>query len=211
LVVVASDFLKCGCSHWVVDLYSVRCLGTLFVRRSPDMKERGVVQALLILGMVLTACSSLPIPIPDPTVEPTPIPTSDYRPGDIAVTLPPEWTPTATIQPTISGTPTISPTASPTAYPTWQPCEDAPSSQLLVGSEAEAASDQASPKEVWNQPGRESALVVGVMNPGEDIEILGGPVCMDQMVWWEIESLERDLEGWMPEGDGDSYWIVPSQ
>ena len=173
------------------------------------MKRRLMGLFGMVMIFLLAACESLPIL--EPTIEATVTLASDYEPGDIAVTLPPAWTATATIRSTITATSTITPTASSTAYPTWQPCEDAPSSQLQVGIEAEVGTTLGLPKEVYDKPGRQFGIVVGTMNPGEDLEILGGPSCAEQLVWWEVDSLERDLEGWMPEGDAEAFWIVPSQ
>jgi hypothetical protein len=54
-----------------------------------------------------------------------------------------------------------------------------------------------------------TAAILGNIEPGEEIEILGGPACNTGWVWWEVRSLSTDLQGWTAEGDGEDYWLVP--
>jgi hypothetical protein len=66
------------------------------------------------------------------------------------------------------------------------------------------------PKELRDNPSAESGDVIGTLNPLEEIEILSGPVCAENLVWWEIESVERGIDGWIPEGDRVNDWIALS-
>jgi hypothetical protein len=50
--------------------------------------------------------------------------------------------------------------------------------------------------------------VIGRIFPGETVEILEGPVCNNQVVWWKIQSLEKELVGWTVEGDLKDDWLL---
>jgi hypothetical protein len=50
--------------------------------------------------------------------------------------------------------------------------------------------------------------VLGLIIPGEVVEVIEGPACADQAVWWKIRSLRKDLEGWVQEGDEASRWLL---
>jgi len=41
------------------------------------------------------------------------------------------------------------------------------------------------------------------------VEIIDGPRCVKDWVWWKIESQESDVTGWTSEGDEENYWLVP--
>lgn len=51
--------------------------------------------------------------------------------------------------------------------------------------------------------------VVGNIQPGEAMEIIGGPSCANNRVWWEVRTVYGDLQGWTAEGDSTNYWLVP--
>ena len=48
------------------------------------------------------------------------------------------------------------------------------------------------------------------------IEIIAGPRCADQAVWWQIHFADTissgeylEYQAWMPEVDNDTYYLVP--
>jgi hypothetical protein len=49
-----------------------------------------------------------------------------------------------------------------------------------------------------------------MLQPGERAEIIGGPVCSNQWIWWEVQSKASSLTGWTAEGDNKAYWLVPA-
>ena len=61
---------------------------------------------------------------------------------------------------------------------------------------------------VRRQPNTQS-VVLGFLQPGEKMDILEGPVCYNNWIWWRVRSLETDLSGWTVEGDSADYWLVP--
>lgn len=125
--------------------------------------------------------------------------------------LPPP--PTFTASPTIPP-PTHSPTPVPTPTlglkPTWSPCVGTYPSRLHVGDIAYVSYNPPLSNRVRTQANTASK-VLGFLQPGEKMEVIGGPVCSDQWIWWQVRSLQTGLTGWTAEGDLQSYWLVPLQ
>lgn len=119
--------------------------------------------------------------------------------------------PLATIPAPLPATETPEVTQSPEPGATWQPCEGAPSSQLHVGDRAMVGLEPPIPNRVRDKPSMDTGKVLGQIQPGEEIEILEGAECSNQMVWWKVKSLEKDLTGWTAEGDKEGYWLVPAE
>jgi hypothetical protein len=89
----------------------------------------------------------------------------------------------------------------------WEPCYDAPESHLHAGVRA-VVKDGLSRVRVRAEPSAQAAIA-GHIVPGEQIEILSGPVCADGAVWWRIRSLQSGLAGWSMEGDAEEAWLLP--
>lgn len=123
--------------------------------------------------------------------------------------------PTNTLSPTLPVSPTLPPTASPgptatpVARPTWMPCTGSYYSRLYVGDIAYVSFDPPLPNRVRREPNTASEIL-GMLQPGERMEIIGGPVCSNQWIWWQIRSRATGLTGWTTEGDTSSYWLVPA-
>lgn len=101
--------------------------------------------------------------------------------------------------------PTVIP--SPTARVViWRPCPDGPTSRLKVGDIAYVTKEPPIPNRIRKEPNRQGEIL-GLINPGGSMDILDGPVCADNWVWWKVKN--ADLEGWMAEGDADTYWMIP--
>ncbi len=101
--------------------------------------------------------------------------------------------------------PTVIP--SPTArVVVWKPCLDGPTSRLKVGDIAYVTKEPPIPNRVRKEPNRQGEIL-GLINPGASMNILDGPVCADNWVWWKVKN--ADLEGWMAEGDAETYWMIP--
>jgi hypothetical protein len=125
---------------------------------------------------------------------------------------PPTLTPAPTntlppAQPTTPATPAGTVTA--TAKPTWMPCPGGKYSRLYVGDIAYVSFDPPLPNRVRSQPGT-SGTYLGMLQPGERMEIIGGPECANQAIWWQVRSLTSGLTGWTAEGDSKDYWLVPA-
>jgi len=101
--------------------------------------------------------------------------------------------------------PTVVP--SPTARVViWKPCRDGPTSRLKVNDIAYVTKEPPIPNRVRQEPGRE-AEILGLINPGGSMTVIDGPACADGWVWWKVKN--ANLEGWMSEGDAESYWMIP--
>jgi serine/threonine-protein kinase len=110
--------------------------------------------------------------------------------------------------PSATEVPTLAPTASDTPNATWQPCPGTYPSRLHVGDRAFVSTDPPLPNRVRTQPNTDSP-VLGFLQVGEKIEILEGPYCGGQWIWWRVRSLESSMAGWTAEGDQSNYWLVP--
>ena len=58
-----------------------------------------------------------------------------------------------------------------------------------------------------SRPGLE-ARTVGQLPPGEEVEIVDGPACAANMVWWYVESA-GSVVGWASEGSTAEYFLDP--
>jgi serine/threonine protein kinase len=116
--------------------------------------------------------------------------------------------PSATLFP--SRTPFLSPTSGLPLIPTWVPCPGTYPSRLQVGIQAFVSYDPPLANRVRTQPNGVAA-VVGFIQPGEKVTIIGGPICSDEWIWWQVRSLQSGMTGWTAEGDKQGYWLVPSQ
>jgi len=128
--------------------------------------------------------------------------------------LQPTQTPAQTEENQAVGTSTFEPTftiiPSPTPVPLpWQACEEAIYlSRLQVGMQASVSADPPLANRVRSAPSLEST-VIGSLEPGEEMEIIDGPGCSNQWVWWKVKSLSTDVIGWTAEGDQKGYWLIP--
>ncbi|OGO17924.1 MAG: hypothetical protein A2Z14_03055 [Chloroflexi bacterium RBG_16_48_8] len=109
--------------------------------------------------------------------------------------LPPAWTPTPI---SIPGTGLDA--------GTWQPCDDAPPSQLEVGDMA-VVEGTSFKLRLRGEPSLMGTLA-GEIEPGDIVEIFNGPNCSDKMVWWEIRSVGAGQSGWTAEGNDYNTWLV---
>lgn len=101
--------------------------------------------------------------------------------------------------------PTIVPSPTPRIVIS-KPCPDAATSRLKIGDLAYVTKDPPLPNRVRQDPNTD-ADILGYITPGGSMEIIGGPECANGWVWWRVKN--ADLEGWTPEGDQETYWLVP--
>jgi len=127
-----------------------------------------------------------------------------------ALPLAPSHTPTPTpsLTPTSTATPTATETATPTKKAEWQPCPDTYPSRLNVGDTAMVNLEPPLPNRVRSQP-TTTSTVLGFIQPGENVRVIGGPVCSNEWIWWQVSSLSTGLTGWTAEGDRQGYWLAP--
>jgi serine/threonine protein kinase len=158
-------------------------------------------------GWFSTTPTNTQFPIGKESPHPSATSTGTIRPSETTIFTD---TPTASQQPniTLTFTPSSSPSQTPTVRVTWQPCPGTYSSRLHVGDHAEVSSDPPYPNRVREQPNT-SAQILGLLQVGEKAEILDGPVCFNNWVWWYVRSLSTNMTGWTAEGDESDYWLVP--
>lgn len=94
--------------------------------------------------------------------------------------------------------------------PTPFVCIGAPSPRLWLGGYAYVALDPYLPNKIRNGPGTDYATI-GRIQPGEIMEISGGPKCIDRYVWWQVQALDTGIIGWTAEGNKDDYWLIPCE
>jgi serine/threonine protein kinase len=201
-----------GWMPWVVVILVGLCLvgaiaggvGAYFFIFSPQATATPPVDQ----GLAATAtalASQLAAPLP-----------STAAPASATASTTPEasQTPTITMLPSFTPSPSVTPTSSPevtqtgNAQATWQPCMGIYPSRLHVGDKAYISYDPPLPNRVRTQPNT-NADVVGFLQPGEQMNILEGPVCSNQWIWWRVRSLSTGMAGWTAEGDATNYWLVP--
>jgi serine/threonine protein kinase len=143
---------------------------------------------------------------------PTPIPITPTSGIVIQPTFTPlpSATPVPTFPPTHTRIPTSTVADTPTDLGIWEPCPGIYPSRLHVGMHATVSFHPAKSNNVRRRPDI-SAPLVGQIDPGEEIEITGGPVCQNGYIWWQIISVSTHLSGWTAEGDNSNYWLVPAQ
>jgi hypothetical protein len=153
--------------------------------------------------------------LPDPAATPTTLifttPSLALKPtitppAPATATAPVSATPTAQAN-TPTRTITLTRTATATEISS-NPCADGFTSHLAVGIKAMVSLQPDLPNNVRDNPGL-TGRVVGVIHPGDTIDIIGGPSCSNRWVWWYIQ-YDGSKRGWTAEGDGKDYWIVPA-
>jgi uncharacterized protein YgiM (DUF1202 family) len=106
--------------------------------------------------------------------------------------------------------PANTPEPTPT-LPRIQDCPAAPPIQLIV-QERGQVTDNNDTLNLRRGPGTNYDVVTR-MNPGDNFVVLDGPACAGDYTWFRIryKDFRTDLfyEGWIAEGDIESYFAVP--
>ncbi len=173
-----------------------------------------VGMALIAMGswILLAPAAQSARPADTPVFLTPTLASSEELPIIITATLEPSQTPAPTdIAPAATHTLFVPPTATSTKSSplTWAACQGAYLSQLHVGDKAMVSLDPPLPNNVRAEP-ETTAKFLYVIQPGDVVEITGGPGCSNNWVWWQI--LTQDgRTGWTAEGDGTEYWLVPAK
>lgn len=79
---------------------------------------------------------------------------------------------------------------------------------LVVGSRALVSYNDLTPKALRSAPGKSSPLLFTLVT-NVPLIIEGGPVCADNLNWWQVRVLaSQEVIGWMAEGSPSvGYWI----
>lgn len=81
-------------------------------------------------------------------------------------------------------------------------CEDAPESQLRLGGTAITTINL----NVRENPST-IAEKIGEFLPEQEVSVVNGPECVDGYAWYFVQA--ESLMGWVAEGSGEDYFIVP--
>jgi hypothetical protein len=76
---------------------------------------------------------------------------------------------------------------------------------LAVGDRARVMLQPPLPNRLRQKPGM-SAKQIGLIQPGEEFYVIGGPRCVGGYRWWKVRT-QWGQKGWTAEGDADGYWL----
>jgi len=158
-------------------------------------RVRIILLVLLIIPVLLSACTTGGS---GNTQVPTTTPSG--------IRLPPQWT----------ATPWSEPAADSEQEPAgeWEACPDDPAypmSSLRAGYTAVVSNDIVRTIQLRDIAGWSGSQVVASLQPGEKVDILEGPVCLDQFIWWRVHSIVYAVDGWTIEGNQYESWLLPEQ
>ncbi len=143
---------------------------------------------------------------PTPTSQPTLIITQVVT--EIITPTPQPVLPTS--PPTQANEPTLTPTYDPFSVPIYYPLPDCVASRLRKGDTA-MVSYQGGDNAIRYSPDMSlSENIVHYASPGDRLIIRDGPYCSYGWLVWFVETLDGFL-GYTPEGNGESYWLLPVQ
>ena len=174
----------------------------------------GAVVLVILMTVILTRLDHQPaLPVPTPDIPGT-LAAIVHLTAAAQATQPLPATPTATqtmIPPTLTFTAApvteyIPPTRTPMAG-AYIACPNAYPSVLHKGDVAMVSTDPPVENNLRDKPGTDSAIT-GALEPGEEVNIVGGPTCMGAYVWWSVVSRSSGRAGWTAEGDWNNYWLV---
>lgn len=85
-------------------------------------------------------------------------------------------------------------------------CASAKDSRLQVGSDACVSDLAGSSLRLRTEPGIREDTVIDVLQSGQRLNILEGPVCAHGYTWWKLRTSEGQT-GWAAEGDDRDYYL----
>jgi hypothetical protein len=88
-------------------------------------------------------------------------------------------------------------------------CPGSPPPRLMPGELGRITLFPALPNRVRSQP-EVGGNIIGELQPGEEFEVVSGPVCDPdgrQWRWWYVSN--DDVTGWTAEGEVGEYWMEP--
>ena len=167
-------------------------------------KMRAYVFSVLALLMLLPACIQIPArtqqAVTPPVVVITQIVTEMIPPTPLPVT--PTIAPSATPLP-----PTVTPTYDPLTAPIYYPLKDCIASRLHVGDKAMVSLVGGANGIRYGRDLMEDTIL-GYAQPGAILKIQAGPWCSRGWIVWLVEAADG-MVGYTPEGDGNTYWLLP--
>ncbi len=105
--------------------------------------------------------------------------------------------------------PTATPTFDPLSAPIYYPLEDCVASRLHIGDFA-MVSYVGGANGIRYGRDLAEATVFAYAQPGDILEIVNGPWCSRGWLVWMVRTADGNV-GYTPEGDGNSYWLLPTK
>lgn len=94
----------------------------------------------------------------------------------------------------------------PTNWLTW--CREGAPSQVYLGDVVQVLPDTPVQASLRRQPSK-NARISKYLQPGDRMVILEGPKCILDMVWWYVEMVNQDVEGWLLETEERTFFVEP--
>lgn len=115
--------------------------------------------------------------------------------------------PTSTPIPTETPQKTPTPTYDPLSAPIYYPLPNCAASRLHVGDKA-MVSYVGGANAIRQSPDLHTGVIDYYAQPGEILNIVGGPECSYGWIVWLVET-QSGYRGFTPEGNGDEYYLFP--
>jgi hypothetical protein len=133
----------------------------------------------------------------------TPINTIPVFESTATETMAPAETATSTVSSKKVKTPSTGQTTDPN-----QVCPNAQPTRLKLNGFAFLTYDPPIPNRVRIGPGL-GFEAKGLVKPGQVMQVINGPICSGESVWWKVVVKYTELTGWVAEADSEQYWVEP--
>ncbi len=181
---------------------------------SQTSAPRTVAAPTTVASAVTPVSTDTPVPVtvaatatelPSPTSTPVPPTTVPVQPT-LTPTLEPEVTEVVHTE-----APTTPPTETPIPAPTEVICLNAPPSRLTVGGTAQVTyPTESNFPHTLRVRATPNGAIIGVLISGNQVRLLEGSICENDLLWWRVETLDGALTGWSAEGQApDVYYLEP--
>ena len=87
-------------------------------------------------------------------------------------------------------------------------CQSVGYTRLKVGDRISISQEPPLSSRVRALPGL-NETVMGMLEPGDEAEIINGPFCGEGFIWWELRTEDQNLVGWAAQGDAEGAWLLP--
>ena len=161
-----------------------------------------IIASLFLLSLACRVEAPRVILQDSPTPPPPPVITQV-----VTQMITPTREPTSTPIPTSTPPKTATPTYDPLSAPIYYPLKNCAASRLHVGDQA-MVSLVGGANAIRQSPDMQNGIIDGYAQPGEIVDIVGGPECSYGWIIWLVET-PSGFRGFTPEGDGNTYWLFP--
>jgi hypothetical protein len=166
-----------------------------------NLKKLTLVGLVLVMGLSGCVGARETVVVTPPVIMITQVVTQIIPPTPMPATNTPQ---------PATDTPAPSPTATfdPLSAPIYYPLGDCVASRLHIGDVAMVSYVGGANGIRYGRDLREET-VQAYAQPGTLLEIIDGPWCSQGWLVWKVR-MPDGLEGFTPEGDGNTYWLWPT-